>query len=165
MGRGWYAYTPFSVSSFATRKRSRDSGPRNSTGDEKRGAEEARVTEEFRNDRRSRRPVASLTDDALLRSRLQAQKDGTAVMDSKWLEIVDRCHRASLLLLSLFPCFLSFCLLFSSDRLYLVSSPARKTRAAREMHSLKDGSRRAWNFARFSSIFCTFKFSLTRTRP
>lgn len=60
--------------------------------DEKGGAEEARVTEEFRNDRR---PVASLTDDALLRSRLQAQKDGTAVMDSKWLEIVGRCHRTA----------------------------------------------------------------------
>jgi len=46
--------------------------------------------------------VASLTDDALLRSRLQAQKDGTAVMDSKWLEIVGRCHRAT-----------SFCLSFA----------------------------------------------------
>jgi len=66
--------------------------------DEKGGTEEVRVTEEFRNDRR---PVASLTDDALLRSRLQAQKDGTAVMDSKWLEIVGCCHRATPLFLSL----------------------------------------------------------------
>lgn len=64
----------------------------NSASDEKGEAEGARVTEEFRNDRR---PVASLTDDALLRSRLQAQKDGNAVMDSKWLEIVGRCHRAT----------------------------------------------------------------------
>lgn len=30
-----------------------------------------------------RRPVASLTDDASLRSRLRAQKDGTTVMDSE----------------------------------------------------------------------------------
>lgn len=64
------------------------------------------MTEEFRNDRR---PVASLMDDALRRSRLQAQKDGTVVMDSKWLEIVGCCHRTfslslfSLSVLSLSP--------------------------------------------------------------
>lgn len=73
-------------------KKNRKGWRESSTRDEKGGTEEARVTEEFRNDRR---PVASLTDDALLRSRLQAQKDGTAVMDSKWLEIVGRCHRAT----------------------------------------------------------------------
>jgi hypothetical protein len=123
VGRGWwYAYTPSGVSSFATGKGSRaggetgggegkDGARRTRRGMKKEEAEEARVTEEFRNDRR---PVASLTDDALLRSRLQAQKDGTAVMDSKWLEIVDRCHRAS-------PLSLLYFLLYSSPPLLLIS--------------------------------------------
>jgi len=131
VGRGWYAYTPSGVSSFATGKRSRgrSGGRRTLRGMKKEEAEEARVTEEFRNDRR---PVASLTDDALLRSRLQAQKDGTAVMDSKWLEIVDRCHRASslpLLFPSIFlsPVFPSPC----RSYFYLLSSPARNSRGTR----------------------------------
>lgn len=47
-------------------------------------------SKELENDRW---PVASLTDDTLHRSRLQAQKDGTAVMDSEWLKIVGPCHR------------------------------------------------------------------------
>lgn len=100
---------------------------------EKGGTEEARVTEEFRNDRR---PVASLTDDALLRSRLQAQKDGTAVMDSKWLEIVGRCHRATPFCLS-FSFFLSCSLSLSLfGYLYLLSSLARNSRHA--MYSFKN---------------------------
>lgn len=116
-----------------------------------------RVTEEFRNDRR---PVASLTDDALLRSRLQAQKDGTAVMDSKWLEIVGRCHRAtsfcpsSSFLLSLALYFLSLlaiCIFFH------LSLEIRGTRCT---PSRTD--RRAWNFTRFSSIFlCVWTFART----
>lgn len=38
-------------------------------------------------------PWLHLLDDALHRSRLRAQKDGTSVMDSKWLKIADPCHR------------------------------------------------------------------------
>lgn len=100
--------------------------------DEKGGTEEALggVTEEFRNDRR---PVASLTDDALPRSRLQAQKDGTAVMDSKWLEIVSRCHREPFLLLS--PLFFAY--------LYLSLSPTpflAETRGTRCTASSKAGA-------------------------
>lgn len=122
--------------------------------DEKGGTEEARVTEEFRNDRR---PVASLTDDALLRSRLQAQKDGTAVMDSKWLEIVGRCHRAT-----------PFCFSFSRSRFLSLSPlviciffhPSLETHGTRCTPSKTD--RRAWNFTRFSSIFCASELSLAR---
>lgn len=117
--------------------------------DEKGGAEEARVTEEFRNDRR---PVASLTDDALLHSRLQAQKDGTAVMDSKWLEIVGRCHRTSsflplpLLRLSLSP-----------SRL-----PARNSRHA--MYILPQRRTGVYGTSQdsLSSIFCALELTPVR---
>jgi len=127
------------------RRRLEETWPR----DEKGGTEEARVTEEFRNDRR---PVASLTDDALLRSRLQAQKDGTTVMDSKWLEIVGRCHRTSLLFL---------CFFFG----YLYPLPSSRSKlAARECTPSKT-DRRAWNFARFSFIFfCALELPLTPAR-
>lgn len=131
-----------------------------STRDEKGGTEEARVTEEFRNDRR---PVASLTDDALLRSRLQAQKDGTAVMDSKWLEIVGRCHRATPFCFSFsFSLFLSLSLSISISfgYLYLLSSLARNSHGTRCTPSKTD--RRVWNFTRFSSIFCAPELSLAR---
>lgn len=163
---GGYAYTPSGVSSFAMGKRSRGSGAegqKNSTGDEKRGAEEARVTEEFRNDRR---PVASLTDDALLRSRLQAQKDGTAVMDSKWLEIVGRCHRASCLSL----CFLYFYLppsfVLSSSQLSLSSLIPRTKLSWHAMHSLKE--RESARVELHEILVCflhAFEFPLTRARP
>lgn len=148
-------------------KRSRASGAggqKNSTGDEKRGAEEARVTEEFRNDRR---PVASLTDDASLRSRLQAQKDGTAVMDSKWLEIVGRCHRAS----SLSLCFLYFHLapsfVLSSSQLSLSSliPPARNSRGTRcTLSKTGIGARGTSRDSRLCFLHA-FEFPLTRARP
>lgn len=122
------------VSSFYVCGRRTERAGESSTRDEKGGTEEARVTEEFRNDRR---PVASLTDDALLRSRLQAQKDGTAVMDSKWLEIVGRCHRATPFCFSFsFSLSLSLSISISFGYLYPLSSLARNSRHA--MYSFKD---------------------------
>lgn len=147
----WYAYTlsPSGVPSFAAGKKAKIED-----GEEKKKEEEeprtggepgegmkkderqecgGRVTEEFRNDRW---PVASLTDDALLRSRLQAQKDGTAVMDSKWLEIVGCCHRASSS---------SSSPPVSFGYLYLSSHPSPRPKLRHAMHSVKDdrGGRRA----------------------
>jgi len=125
------------------RRRLEETWPR----DEKEGAEEARVTEEFRNDRR---PVASLTDDALLRSRLQAQKNGTAVMDSKWLEIVGRCHRTS-------PLFLFFGYLYPlpSSRLKL---------AARDVLPQRQTGAHGTSQDFLSSIFCALELPLTPAR-
>lgn len=115
---------------------------------------------EFRNDRR---PVASLTDDALPRSRLQAQKDGTAVMDSKWLEIVGRCHRARSLSLSPLV-FLWLLSLFA-----LPSSHGRNSRHA--MHSLSKAGEGPGRMTRVelrgilpSTTFCVSELPLTRAQ-
>ncbi|KAL2743341.1 hypothetical protein V1477_008830 [Vespula maculifrons] len=45
-----------------------------------------------------RRPVASLTDDASLRSRLRAQKDGTTVNELQCREHIDIVHEPRLIL-------------------------------------------------------------------
>lgn len=140
-------------------KKNRRGWRESSARDEKGGTEEARVTEEFRNDRR---PVASLTDDALLRSRLQAQKDGTAVMDSKWLEIVGRCHRATPFCLSFSSFPRSRSLSLSPLAICIFFHPSFETHGTRYTPSKTD--RRAWNFTRFSSIFCASELSLAQAR-
>lgn len=145
---------PAFLRSPCTGRRRTEGAGESSTRNEKGGTEEARVTEEFRNDRR---PVASLTDDALLRSRLQAQKDGTAVMDSKWLEIVGRCHRATSFYLSFsFPFSRSISL--SLLAICISFHPSLEIHGTRRTPSRTD--RRVWNFTRFSSIFCASELSL-----
>lgn len=118
-----------------------------------------RVTEEFRNDRR---PVASLTDDALLRSRLQAQKDGTAVMDSKWLEIVGRCHRAASFSLSPFLALALACYLYLL-RLFVSSFIPRSKLTARDI--LLQRQTGAHGTSQDSRLFfCASELSFARAR-
>lgn len=144
---------------FVRRRRGRrtEGAGKSSARNEKGGTEEARVTEEFRNDRW---PVASLTDDALPRSRLQAQKDGTAVMDSKWLEIVGRCHRATPFSTSHSLSFSSYLYLF---RLSVSSFIPRSKFTARDVLLQEQiGVRGTSQDSRL--FFCASELSLARAR-